>query len=49
MLAGFIVLFVIRWYALTGFTWYAFAGAAVTAIVAHVAALSPGSRPSEAR
>jgi Na+/proline symporter len=49
MLAGFAVLFVIRWYALTGFTWYAFAGAAVTAIVAHVAAAaSPALRHSEA-
>ncbi len=49
MLAGFIVLFVIRWYALTGFTWYAFAGAAVTALVAHAAAaVTPSARVSEA-
>jgi Na+/proline symporter len=38
MIAGFAALIVIWWNALTGFTWYAFAGSAVTAIVAHAAA-----------
>lgn len=38
MAAGFAVLLYIWWFALTGFTWYAFAGATVTALVAHVAA-----------
>jgi len=42
MAAGFAVLMYIWWFALTGFTWYAFAGATVTALVAHIAAaLSP--------
>ena len=38
MLAGFAVLVVIWLNGLTGFTWYAFAGSAVTALVAHAAA-----------
>lgn len=38
MAAGFAVLVVVWWNALTGFTWYAFVGAAVTAAVAHLAA-----------
>ena len=38
MIAGFIALFYIWWNGLTGFTWYAFAGASVTALVAHLAA-----------
>jgi len=38
MAAGFAALIYIWWFALTGFTWYAFAGSAVTAIVAHAAA-----------
>ncbi|HEX6324340.1 MAG TPA: sodium:solute symporter [Vicinamibacterales bacterium] len=38
MTAGFAALIVIWWTAATGFTWYAFSGAAVTAAVAHAAA-----------
>ena len=38
MFAGFLVLIYIWWNALTGFTWYAFAGSSVTAAVAHLAA-----------
>lgn len=36
--AGFAVLVPVWWFALTGFTWYAFVGASVTALVAHIAA-----------
>jgi len=38
MTAGFAALIAIWWTAATGFTWYAFSGAAVTAAVAHLAA-----------
>ncbi|MDQ3071189.1 MAG: sodium:solute symporter [Acidobacteriota bacterium] len=45
MLAGFGALIIVWSYSLTGFTWYAFTGASVTAIAAHVAALiSPDPR-----
>jgi len=49
MLAGFTVLFFVWYHAMTGFTWYAFVGSSVTAIVAHLAALAaPGPRRQEA-
>nr|MBA3950101.1 sodium/solute symporter [Acidobacteriota bacterium] len=38
MATGFAVLVPVWYYALTGFTWYAFVGAAATAIAAHIAA-----------
>jgi solute:Na+ symporter, SSS family len=45
MMAGFAVLFVVWWNAMTGFTWYAFIGSSVTALVAHIAALAaPAAR-----
>lgn len=47
MAVGFVTLVPVWYYSLTGFTWYAFVGAAATAIAAHVAAtIAPASRPA---
>ncbi len=50
MLAGFAVLVPVWYFGLTGFTWYAFVGASVTAMVAHLAALAApdGRQPAAA-
>ncbi len=48
MLGGFAALMIVWWYALTGWTWYAFTGSAVTAAVAHLAALVAPAAPERA-